>query len=117
VELELQIATGVVDQRIDRPEDHLGRRHECPLALRIGDVRLEGDRGDHQLPPAATTGNDVRVRNGTMPTMHGPFVETREGLGGYPFEAGDLDAASGMAARIPAARSAGAVALRPLAGR
>jgi len=117
VELVPQIATGVVDQHIDRPEDLRGRRHGCPLALRIGDVRLDGDRGDHQLQPAATTGNDVRVRNGTTLTMHGPFVETSEELGGYLFEAGDLDAASGMAARIPAARSGGAVALGPLAAR
>jgi hypothetical protein len=49
--------------------------------------------------------------------MHGPFMEIGEELGGYLFEAGDLDAASGMAARIPAARSGGAVALRPLAER
>ena len=59
----------------------------------------------------------MRVRNGTTLTMHGPFVETRKELGGYLFEAGDLDAASEMAARIPAARSGGAVALRPLAER
>lgn len=116
VELALQIATGVVHQHPDRPEDLLGRRHECPLALRIGDVRLDGDRGDYQLQPA-NDGDDVRVRNGTTLTMHGPFMETREELGGYLFEAGDLDAASGMAARIPAARSGGAVALRPLAER
>lgn len=71
---------------------------------------------------AATTSsslrNDgVRVRIGTTLTMHGPFVETREGARRLPVRGRRPDAASGMAARIPAARSGGAVALRPLAAR
>jgi hypothetical protein len=64
-------------------------------------------------PEAATT---VRVRDGRTLTTDGPFVETKEALGGYLlFEADDLDAAIELAARVPAARMGGAVEVRPIA--
>jgi hypothetical protein len=64
-------------------------------------------------PEMATT---VRVENGQTLTTDGPFVETKEALGGYLFfEADDLDAAIALAARIPAARLGGAIEVRPLA--
>jgi hypothetical protein len=63
-------------------------------------------------PEAATT---VRVQDGTTLTTDGPFVETKEALGGYLFfEADDLDAAIELASRIPAARLGGAIEIRPL---
>jgi len=66
-----------------------------------------------QPPEMATT---VRVENGTALTTDGPFVATKEALGGYLFfEADDLDAAIELAARIPAARLGGAIEVRPLA--
>jgi hypothetical protein len=65
-----------------------------------------------QPPEAATT---VRVQDGKALTTDGPFVETKEALGGYLFlEADDLDAAIEVAARIPAARMGGAIEVRPL---
>lgn len=65
-------------------------------------------------PEAATT---VRVQGGETLTTDGPFVETKEALGGYFFfEADDLDAAIELAARVPAARLGGAIEIRPLAG-
>jgi hypothetical protein len=65
-------------------------------------------------PETATT---VRVEDGRALTTDGPFVETKEALGGYLFlEADDLDAAIEVAARIPAARLGGAIEVRPLAG-
>jgi hypothetical protein len=68
-----------------------------------------------QPPETATT---VRVENGQTLTTDGPFVETKEALGGYLFfEAGDLDAAIELAARIPAARLGGAIEVRPLVER
>jgi hypothetical protein len=68
-----------------------------------------------QAPETATT---VRVEDGRTLTTDGPFVETKEALGGYLFfEAGDLDAAIELAARIPAARMGGAVEVRPLVER
>src|SRR5665213_3179918 len=66
-----------------------------------------GDR----LPATATT---VRVRDGKTLTTDGPFAETREQLGGYYLvEAKDLDAALGIAARIPGARF-GSIEVRPI---
>jgi len=64
---------------------------------------------------AAPTATTVRVKNGRMMTTDGPFVETKEMLGGFfLFEADDLDAALEVAARIPAARRGGAVEVRPV---
>ena len=63
-------------------------------------------------PETATT---VRVQDGRTLTTDGPFVETKESLGGYLFfEADNLDAAIELAARIPAARMGGAVEVRPI---
>jgi hypothetical protein len=63
-------------------------------------------------PQTATT---VRVQDGRTLTTDGPFVDTKEALGGYLiFEAGDLDAAIELAARIPAARMGGAIEVRPI---
>lgn len=66
-----------------------------------------------QPPEAATT---VRVEDDKTLTTDGPFVSTKEALGGYLFlEADDLDAAIEVASRIPAARMGGAIEVRPLA--
>lgn len=63
-------------------------------------------------PETATT---VRVQDGKTLTTDGPFVDTKEALGGYLFfEADDLDAAIELAARIPAARLGGAIEVRPV---
>ena len=65
-----------------------------------------------QPPETATT---VRVEDGSTLTTDGPFVETKEALGGYLFfEADDLDAAIELAARMPAARLGGAIEVRPI---
>src|ERR1700733_9644492 len=63
-----------------------------------------------QPPETATT---VRVEDGRTLTTDGPFVETKEALGGYLFyEADDLDAAIELAAKIPAASMGGAIEIR-----
>jgi hypothetical protein len=68
-----------------------------------------------QPPETATT---VRVEDGRTLTTDGPFVDTKEALGGYMFfEADDLDAAIELASRVPAARMGGAVEVRPIVGR
>jgi len=65
-----------------------------------------------QPPDTAVT---VRVRDGKVSTTDGPFVETKEQLGGYYLiEARDLDEATRVASRIPAARI-GCVEVRPVA--
>jgi len=64
-----------------------------------------------QSTPTAKT---VRVRNGKPAITDGPFAETKEQLGGYYLvEAGSLDEAAKIAAKIPAARF-GSVEVRPI---
>ena len=73
--------------------------------------------GGDQLA-GADTATTVRVDGGETLTTDGPFVETKEELGGYyVIDAGDLDEAVAFAARIPAARLGGAIEVRPLVER
>jgi hypothetical protein len=68
--------------------------------------------GDGLQP--TTTATTVRVRDGKTLTTDGPFAETREQLAGYYLvDAKDLDAALGIAARIPGAKT-GSVEVRPI---
>ena len=72
--------------------------------------------GEQMQPPETAT--TVRVEDGRTLTTDGPFVDTKEALGGYfMFEADDLDAAIELASRIPAARLGGAIEVRPLVER
>ena len=65
------------------------------------------------LEPASTA-TTVRVRDGKTITTDGPFAETKEILGGfYLLECRDLDEASELAARIPAA-TRGSIEIRPI---
>jgi hypothetical protein len=67
-----------------------------------------------QLHPAsmATT---VRSKDGETLTTDGPFADTKEVFGGfYLFDVPDVDAALGLAERIPAVRLGGAVEVRPM---
>ena len=62
------------------------------------------------LPKEAVT---VRVRGGKTSRIDGPFMETREMLGGLiVIEARDLDEAVGIAAEMPYAKL-GAIEVRP----
>ena len=69
--------------------------------------------GGEALQPtqSATT---LRVRNGKISTTDGPFIETKEQLGGYYLiDAKDLNDAIQVASKIPGARY-GAVEVRPV---
>jgi hypothetical protein len=64
-----------------------------------------------QLPTETVT---VRVRDGKMSATDGPFMETKEVLGGFLLiEARDLNEAVRLAGAIPLAR-VGTVEVRPL---
>lgn len=64
-----------------------------------------------QLPDSALT---VQVRDGKMSTVDGPFMETREMLGGFVLiEAPDLNEAARLAAEHPLARI-GSIEVRPV---
>ena len=68
--------------------------------------------GDALLP--TTTATTVRVRDGRVETMDGPFAETKEQLGGfYILDCESLDDAIRYAAMIPHA-STGSVEVRPI---
>jgi hypothetical protein len=79
------------------------------------DMRKEGRfLAANRLAPASAA-TTVRVRNGKISTIDGPFAETKEQLGGYYLiEAKDLNEAIQVAARIPAVRF-GCVEVRPVA--
>jgi hypothetical protein len=69
--------------------------------------------GANPLDPYATA-TSVRIRDGKPLITDGPFMETREQLGGYfLIDAKDLKEAIGIATRIPGAR-AGTVEIRPV---
>ena len=60
------------------------------------------------------TARTVRVRNGTVSVMDGPFTETKEILAGfYLVEAADMDEAVQVAAKIPPAQ-VGSIEVRPI---
>ncbi|MFL5496246.1 MAG: YciI family protein [Gemmatimonadales bacterium] len=60
------------------------------------------------------TATTVRIRNGKVSTTDGPFVETKEQLGGfYLIEARDLNDALQVASKIPSART-GSIEVRPI---
>jgi len=80
-------------------------------------VKTMADRGvlqgGERLRPTsdATT---VRVRNAETLSTDGPFIETKEQLGGYFLvDCKDLDEAIEVAAKLPGARS-GSVEVRPI---
>ena len=62
-----------------------------------------------------TSATTVRVNGGDTLTTDGPFAETKEYLGGfYLIEADNLDEAIEFASKIPAARTGGAIEVRPV---
>ena len=69
--------------------------------------------GSERLESAATA-SVVRQRNGKVTITDGPFVETKETLGGFfMITAKNLDEAIQVASRIPGARH-GSVEVRPV---
>ncbi|PYP38296.1 MAG: hypothetical protein DMD48_09935 [Gemmatimonadetes bacterium] len=69
--------------------------------------------GGEALQPT-TTAKSVRVRNGKISATDGPYVETKEQLGGYYLiNAKDLSDAVQVASRIPGAKH-GTVEVRPI---
>ena len=78
------------------------------------DIRKKGQYvAGEALQPVATA-TTVRIKDGKTVSTDGPFAETREQLGGfYLVEAKDLDEATALAARIPAART-GSIEVRPI---
>jgi hypothetical protein len=75
---------------------------------------LPGMVGGASLHPVETA-TTVRVIDDAMLITDGPFADTKEIFAGfYLLEADDLDQATEVAARIPAARLGGSVEIRPV---
>ena len=70
-------------------------------------------RGSNRLRPSANS-TTVRVTNGKPQVLDGPYVESKEQIGGYYLiDVADLDAAISWASRCPGA-SHGTVEVRPV---
>ena len=76
------------------------------------EMRHDGRLIESQMLAAASTAKTMRVRNGRMKIVDGPFAETKEVLGGFNLiEARDMDEALEIAAQFPWART-GAIEVR-----
>ena len=95
---------------LDKPADD-GRGYTIEQWVEEMDgrgVRLTGQR---LRPPADAT--TIRVRGGQLLVTDGPFVETKEFMGGFDLlECADLDEAIEIASKHPSAR-AGMIEIRP----
>jgi hypothetical protein len=79
-----------------------------------GIVKSGHFRAGAQLQPP-TTATTVREKGGKRLTTDGPFVESKEQLGGYYLcECKDLDEALAIAGRIPSVRVGDVVEVRPI---
>ena len=99
------------EQALDETEREQCYRESVQVAH---EINLAG----HYLAAAplhpTSMATSVRVREGRRFVTDGPFAETREQLGGYfLIDAGDLDEAIAIAARIPGART-GSIEVRPV---
>ena len=95
-------------------EQELGAEYEAYNAfgaeLHTRGIEMQG--GEALMPTSTAT--TVRVRDGKIATMDGPFAETKEQLGGYyQLNCKDLDEAIELAAKIPAATH-GSIEIRPI---
>ena len=69
--------------------------------------------GSNRLQPTSTA-TTVRIANGKSQVLDGPYVDSKEQLGGYfLIDVPDLDSAISWAARCPAAGH-GVVEVRPI---
>jgi hypothetical protein len=67
----------------------------------------------HQLRPTDSA-TSLRIRDGKLETIDGPFAETKEQLGGfYLIEAKDLNEALAIGARVPSVKY-GTIEVRPV---
>jgi hypothetical protein len=94
-------------------EKEMGALYKAYGTFTQGIVKSGHFKAGDPLQPVATA-TTVRVRNGKNLLTDGPFAETNEQLAGYyVVEAGNLDEATAIAARIPTAKH-GSVEVRPI---
>ena len=77
-------------------------------------IRDSGHCISSEALESVETAKTVRVRNGKVSFIDGPFAETKEHLAGfYMIEARDMDEALSLASRIPPAQ-VGSIEVRPI---
>ena len=82
----------------------------------LDDLQAKGSwiTGDQLAPPRRA--RSVRVRNGKAIVTDGPFIESKEAVGGFDLiECGSLEEAVEIAAGHPVAQT-GTIEVRPLRG-
>lgn len=78
------------------------------------DLRAQGKLTDSQQLEAPSSAKSVRIRQGKLSVVDGPFAETKELLGGFNvIEAADYDEAVRIAATFPWAQT-GCVEVRAI---
>lgn len=88
--------------------DQLMREHN-----KFGENNGTALRGGHALQPVASATSIRKDADGAVTVTDGPFVETKEALGGYyVVEAKDIDEAISIAKQVPA--PFGGVEVRPV---
>jgi hypothetical protein len=93
----------------------LGDAERAAIHREYLEIKQEpGIVGGASLHPVETA-TTVRVQDGRTLVTDGPFADTKEVFGGlYLLEADDLDQATKVASRIPAARLGGVIEIRPV---
>ena len=101
------------DENVEQDEATAGQvmaEYNAYGELLTGKGAMSGGEALHPTGTATT----VRVTDGKTITTDGPFIESKEALGGfYLIEAENLDAAIELAAACPGAKYGGAVEVRP----
>lgn len=99
---ENQLGGYTAAQRDDLLAQHSAFQAKHGASIKLGDALQR-----------TATARSVQVGDGSMAITDGPFVETKEVLGGfYVIEAGDLDEAIAIASDVPAPH--GGVEVRPV---
>jgi len=96
------------------PESERGVIFQQYMDFTQGIIKSGHHKGGAPLQPTSTA-TTVRQKGGKVVTTDGPFVETKEQLGGYYLvEAKNLDEAIDIAKRIPSVRVGGVIEVRPV---
>jgi hypothetical protein len=94
------------------PEQFDAEMRDC--LSHADELKQHGRLLESQMLESASTARSVRVRNGRMTTVDGPYAEAKEVLGGFNLiEAENMEEAVRMAAEFPWVRT-GCVEVRPV---
>lgn len=102
-----------MDAQTEPDPTQISREESFPW---LDDLRARGSwiTGDQLAPPRRA--RSVRVRDGKAIVTDGPFIETKEAVGGFDIiECGSLEEAVEIAAEHPVAQT-GTIEVRPLWG-